>query len=258
MEITETMFHLKCKADDIGKYVLLPGDPGRTDVIAGYVDNARLISSNREFRIWTGSLEGEFVSIVSTGIGGPSAAIAIEELVMCGANTFIRIGTCGGMQSEVPAGQLVIPTGAVRMEGTSHEYMPGAFPAVPDFDLASAIVNSAKELSIPYVSGVVHCKDSFYGQHSPERMPVANRLTDDWNAWIAAGVVASEMESAALFVAASVLHVRCASVLNMIWNQERENKYGIECTPQLDMDAAVKTAIKALRSIIREDKNNLL
>lgn len=254
MEITETMFHLKCRADDIGKYVLLPGDPGRTDVIAGYIDDARLIGSNREFRIWSGSLEGELVSIVSTGIGGPSAAIAIEELVMCGADTFIRIGTCGGMQSEVPAGQLVIPTGAVRMEGTSHEYMPSAFPAVPDFDLASAIVNAAKELSIPYVSGVVHCKDSFYGQHDPERMPVANRLTDDWNAWIAAGVVASEMESAALFVAASVLHVRCASVLNMIWNQEREKKYGIECTPQLDMDTAVKTAVKALRSVIQEDK----
>lgn len=258
MEITETMFHLKCRADDIGKYVLLPGDPGRTDVIAGYIDDARLIGSNREFRIWSGSLDGELVSIVSTGIGGPSAAIAIEELVMCGADTFIRIGTCGGMQSEVPAGQLVIPTGAVRMEGTSHEYMPSAFPAVPDFDLASAIVNAAKELSIPYVSGVVHCKDSFYGQHDPERMPVANRLKDDWNAWIAAGVVASEMESAALFVAASVLHVRCASVLNMIWNQEREKKYGIECTPRLDMDTAVKTAVKALRSIIREDKNNLL
>lgn len=255
MKPEEIMFHLKCRAEDIGKYVLLPGDPGRADFIAGYLDNSRLIGRNREFTIWTGSLEGVPVSVVSTGIGGPSAAIAMEELVMCGADTFIRVGTCGGMQAEVSAGQLVVPTGAVRMEGTSREYMPIAFPAVPDFSLTCAIVQAAKELSLPYVTGVVQCKDSFYGQHSPERMPIANRLTDDWNAWIAAGVLASEMESAALFVTAAVLHVRCATVLNMIWNQEREKKYGIESVPQLDMDAAVRTAVQAMKIVIEDDEN---
>lgn len=254
MKPTETMFHLKCTSEDIGKYVFLPGDPARADVIAQYLDSPRLIVRSREFTTWTGSLCGEPVSVTSTGIGGPSAAIAIEELVMCGADTFIRIGTCGGMQAEIPAGQLVIPTGAVRMEGTSHEYMPSAFPAVPDPGLANALVCAAKELSLPYVTGVVHCKDSFYGQHSPERMPVANRLKDDWNAWIAAGVLASEMESAALFVAASTLHVRCATVLNMIWNQEREAKYGTEAVPQLDMDAAIKAAVRAMKGIIAEDR----
>ncbi len=254
MKPEEVMFHLNCRAEDIGKYVFLPGDPGRADFIAGYLDDARLIGRNREFTIWTGSLDEVPVSVVSTGIGGPSAVIAMEELVMCGADTFIRVGTCGGMQSEVPAGQLVVPTGAVRMEGTSREYMPIAFPAVPDFSLTCALVRAAKELSMPYVTGVVQCKDSFYGQHSPERMPVANRLIDDWNAWIAAGVLASEMESAALFVTASVLHVRCATVLNMIWNQEREKKYGIDTVPQLDMDAAVRTAVHAMRAIIKDDK----
>lgn len=254
MKPEEVMFHLKCRAEDVGRYVILPGDPGRADFIAEYLDEAMLVGRNREFTIWTGSLDGEAVSVVSTGIGGPSAAIAMEELVMCGADTFIRVGTCGGMQAEVPAGQIVIPTGAVRMEGTSREYMPIAFPAVPDFGLTCNLVQAAKELSMSYVTGVVQCKDSFYGQHSPERMPVANRLTDDWNAWIAAGVLASEMESAALFVTAAVLHVRCAAVLNMIWNQEREKKYGIEPVPQLDMDAAVSTAVQAMRNIIKEDR----
>lgn len=255
MQQTETMFHLHCKAEEIGNYVLLPGDPGRTKHIAQYLDNARLIVENREFTTWTGSLEGVSVSVTSTGIGGPSAAIAMEELVQCGAHTFIRIGTCGGMQADVPAGQLVIPTGAVRMEGTSHEYMPAAFPAVPDFSLTCALVDAAQKLEKPFVAGVVQCKDSFYGQHSPERMPIAQRLINDWDAWKAAGVLASEMESAALFVVASTLHVRCATVLNMIWNQEREKKYGIAPSPDLDMNAAIETAVTAMKNIIRNDKN---
>ncbi|MGN0631935.1 MAG: uridine phosphorylase [Ruminococcus sp.] len=254
MKPSETMFHLKCTSEDIGKYVFLPGDPARADYIAKFLDSPRLIVRNREFTTWTGTLCGEPVSVTSTGIGGPSAAIAMEELVMCGADTFIRIGTCGGMQAEIPAGQLVVATSAVRMEGTSHEYMPPAFPAAADFGLTEKLVQAAKELSFPYVTGIVHCKDSFYGQHSPERMPVANRLKDDWNAWIAAGVLASEMESAALFVAASTLHVRCATVLNMIWNQEREAKYGTEAVPQLDMDAAIKTAVLAMKKVIEEDR----
>lgn len=256
MTVSETMFHLGCTAEDVGKYVFVPGDPARTDLIAQYLDEPRLIVRKREFSTWTGSLDGVPVSVTSTGIGGPSAAIAMEELVMCGAHTFIRIGTCGGMQSEIPAGQLVIPTGAVRMEGTSHEYMPAAFPAVPDFGLTCALSDAAKELGMPHVTGIVQCKDSFYGQHSPQRMPVAQKLLNDWEAWKAAGVIASEMESAALFVVASTLHVRCATVLNMIWNQEREAKYGTEAIPQLDMDAAIKTAVLAMRKIIMQDKRS--
>ncbi|MBQ8515562.1 MAG: uridine phosphorylase [Ruminococcus sp.] len=253
MQQSETMFHLHCKAEDIGKYVLLTGDPGRTEKIARYLENPRQTSQNREYNIWTGTLNGVPVSVASTGIGGPSAAICMEELVLCGAHTFIRIGTCGGMQADVPAGQLVIPTGVVRMEGTSHEYMPAAFPAVPDFSLTRMLADSAEELDKKYVTGVVQCKDSFYGQHSPERMPIAQRLINDWNAWIAAGVLASEMESAALFVIASVLHVRCATVLNMIWNQEREKKYGITPQPDMDMNAAIKVAVEAMRKAIQAD-----
>ena len=254
MQQTDRMFHLHCKAEDIGKYVFLPGDPGRTETIARHLDNPRLIARNREFTTWTGSLEGVPVSVTSTGIGGPSAAIAMEELVQCGAHTFLRIGTCGGMQPDVPAGQLVIPTGAVRMEGTSHEYMSPAFPAVPDFGLTCALAHAAEQLHLKYATGVVQCKDSFYGQHSPERMPIANRLTDDWHAWKAAGVLASEMESAALFVVAAALHVRCATVLNMIWNQERERQYGIAPPPDLDMHPAIRVAVAAMRTVIQKDE----
>ncbi len=249
----EKMFHLKIAPEDIGKYVFLPGDPARADFIAQFCENPRLIVRNREFTTWTGTLQGVPERVVSTGIGGPSAAIALEELVQCGAHTFIRIGTCGGMQSEIPAGQLVVATGAVRMEGTSHEYMPAAFPAVADFGITRALADSAKELGLPHVTGVVQCKDSFYGQHSPHRMPVGDRLINDWKAWIQAGVIASEMESAALFVVSAVLGVRCGTVLNMIWNQEREKKYGLEKIPQLDMDAAVRTAIAAMKKLINDD-----
>ena len=253
MQSSEKMFHLSCTPEDIGRYVLLPGAPERADVIASYLDDARLIGRNREFTIWTGNLSGERVTVTSTGIGGPSAAIAMEELVMCGADTFIRVGTCGGMQPDILPGQLIIPTGAVRMEGTSHEYMPSAYPAVPDFGLTSEIVNAAESLSYPFRAGVVHCKDSFYGQHDPAHKPVANRLINDWNAWKAAGVLASEMESAALFVVAATLHVRCATVLNMIWNQENKEGYGTDSAPKLDMDTAIKTAVEALRRIIEKD-----
>ena len=253
MQSSEKMFHLSCTPEDIGRDVLLPGAPERADVIASYLDDARLIGRNREFTIWTGKLSGEKVTVTSTGIGGPSAAIAMEELVMCGADTFIRVGTCGGMQPDILPGQLIIPTGAVRMEGTSHEYMPSAYPAVPDFGLTSEIVNAAESLSYPFRAGVVHCKDSFYGQHDPAHKPVANRLINDWNAWKAAGVLASEMESAALFVVAATLHVRCATVLNMIWNQENKEGYGTDSAPKLDMDAAIKTAVEALRRIIAKD-----
>ena len=253
MQSSEKMFHLSCTPEDIGRYVLLPGAPERADVIASYLDDARLIGRNREFTIWTGKLSGERVTVTSTGIGGPSAAIAMEELVMCGTDTFIRVGTCGGMQPDILPGQLIIPTGAVRMEGTSHEYMPSAYPAVPDFGLTSEIVNAAESLSYPFRAGVVHCKDSFYGQHDPAHKPVANRLINDWNAWKAAGVLASEMESAALFVVAATLHVRCATVLNMIWNQENKEGYGTDSAPKLDMDAAIKTAVEALRRIIAKD-----
>ena len=201
--MAERQFHIQCTAEDIGHYVFLPGDPDRVPWIASYLENAQKVAQSREFTTYTGTLDGTRVSVTSTGIGGPSAAIAMEELVALGAHTFLRIGTCGGMQPELVPGALIIPTGAIRMEGTSQEYMPLAFPAVPDFGLTEHLVCAARAAAYDYHTGVVQCKDSFYGQHSPETMPVAPTLLQNWQAWKAAGTLASEMESAALFTVAA-------------------------------------------------------
>ena len=160
-------FHLKIKPGDIGSYVILPGDPGRCRHIAAYLENPQKIAENREFTTYTGTLDGVKVSVVSTGIGGPSAAIALEELIHCGAHTFIRVGTSCGMQPEVLGGDLVIATGAVRMDGTGTEYAPIEYPATAHFDVVQALQQAAAQSGNRFHIGVVQCKDSFYGQHEP-------------------------------------------------------------------------------------------
>ncbi|MBR1780532.1 MAG: uridine phosphorylase [Oscillospiraceae bacterium] len=249
------MYHIGLSQGEAGEYVILPGDPGRCEAIARYFDAPAFVASNREFTTWSGSLEGAHVSAVSTGIGGPSAAIAMEELHQIGVHTFLRIGTCGGIRLDVQSGDVVIATGAVRMEGTSREYAPVEFPAVADFDVTQALAESARALGYPYKIGVVQCKDSFYGQHSPDRMPVCAALEQKWEAWKRLGVLASEMESAALFTVAAALGVRCGSCFHVIWNQERE-KAGLDQTEDHDTDAAVRVAVEALRRLIRRDREN--
>ena len=252
--MAERQFHIQCTAEDIGHYVFLPGDPDRVPWIASYLENAQKVAQSREFTTYTGTLDGTRVSVTSTGIGGPSAAIAMEELAALGAHTFLRIGTCGGMQPDVKSGDIVIATGAVRMEGTSQEYMPLAFPAVPDFGLTEHLVCAARAAAYDYHTGVVQCKDSFYGQHSPETMPVAPTLLQNWQAWKAAGTLASEMESAALFTVAAARHVRCATILQMLWNQERQAVVRDKEHAASDMTHAIEVAVAAMRAVIRENK----
>lgn len=252
--MAERQFHIQCTAEDIGHYVFLPGDPDRVPWIASYLENAQKVAQSREFTTYTGTLDGTRVSVTSTGIGGPSAAIAMEELAALGAHTFLRIGTCGGMQPELVPGALIVPTGAIRMEGTSQEYMPLAFPAVPDFELTEHLVCAARAAAYDYHTGVVQCKDSFYGQHSPETMPVAPALLQNWQAWKAAGTLASEMESAALFTVAAARHVRCATILQMLWNQERQAVVRDKEHAASDMTHAIEVAVAAMRAVIRENK----
>lgn len=244
-------YHIGLKKGEVGKYVILPGDPKRCAKIASYFDDPVLVADNREFVTYTGTLDGTKVSVTSTGIGGPSAAIAMEELVRAGADTFIRVGTCGGMQPEVKSGDLVIATGAIRAEGTSREYAPIEYPAVSDFQLCNHLVQAAQTLGYPHHTGVVQCKDSFYGQHEPASMPVSYELEAKWAAWKRMGCLASEMESAALFIVAHYLHVRCASIFLTVANQERE-KLGLENPIVHDTDSAIRTAIEALRALIHE------
>ncbi len=249
----ELQYHINCRRGDVGEYCILPGDPGRCEKIAKYFDDARPVAYNREYNIYTGSLLGVPVSVCSTGIGGPSAAIAMEELAACGVHTFVRVGTCGGIAQKVRAGDCVIASGAVRQEGTSREYAPIEFPAVSDTEVLSALISSAKELGFTYHAGVVQCKDSFYGQHSPQRMPIANELLEKWEAWKRLGVLASEMESAALFTVAAALGVRCGSAFHVVWNQERAN-LGIDrdASENHDTDRAIRVAIGAIKSMIED------
>lgn len=253
MIVNGKQMHLAICPGDVGRYCILPGDPGRCEKIACYFDDAHFVAQNREFVIYTGTLLGEKISVCSTGIGGPSTAIAVEELFDCGADTFIRIGTCGGIQERVMGGDAVIATGAVRQEGTSREYMPIEFPAVADFDVVQALRHGAGEMGLRYHIGVVQAKDSFYGQHSPQRMPVAPQLEDQWRAWKKGGVLASEMESAALFVISSVLGARAGAVFHVIWNQERAAA-GLS-NPQIhDTDTAIRAAVAGLRYLIQADR----
>lgn len=245
-------YHIQVGSGDVGEYVIMPGDPKRCEKIARYLDDAHFVADSREFTTYTGYLDGVKVSVTSTGIGGPSASIAMEELVKCGAKTFVRIGTCGGMQLDVKSGDIAIATGAVRMEGTSKEYAPIEFPAVPDLAVTNALVQSAKALGVPYHTGVVECKDSFYGQHDPSDMPVGYELKNKWDAWIKLGCIASEMESAALFVVAAARHVRCGSCFLVMANQEREAK-GLPNPVVHDTDMAVRVAVGAVRELIAAD-----
>ena len=246
-------YHIGLKSGDVGKYVILPGDPKRCKKIAEYFDDAALVADNREYTTYTGYLNGEKVSVTSTGIGGPSASIALEELVNVGAETFIRVGTCGGIDTGVKGGDVVIATGAVRMEGTSKEYAPIEFPAVANIDIVNALVKAAKNLDYTAHTGIVQCKDSFYGQHNPDRMPVNYELVNKWEAWKRLGCLASEMESAALFVVASFLKVKIGSVFLTVANQERE-KLGLENPVVHDTEKAIKTAVEALKILIAENK----
>ena len=253
MIASERQFHINCMEGEVGRYCLLPGDPGRSEKIARCFDNPVHVTTNREYVTYTGTLLGEKVSVTSTGIGGPSAAIAMEELANIGADTFVRVGPCGGSKLDVASGDIVVATGAVRMEGASREYAPIEFPAVADYEVLTALVDAAKASGRRWYAGVVQCKDSFYGQHSPERMPVAYELQNKWEAWKRLGVLASEMESAALFTVAAARDVRCGSVFHVIWNQER-NAAGLDQTRDEDTDFAIRVGVEAVKLLIRRDR----
>ncbi len=255
LKTDQKQYHIGVSADEVGRYCIIPGDPGRCEKIAAFLDAPRHVGMNREYNIWNGELCGETVTVCSTGIGGPSTAIAVEELAACGADTFIRVGTCGGISLDVCSGDVVIANGAVRQDGTSHEYAPAEFPAVPDTEVLMALVGEARKEGLRYHTGVVQSKDSFYGQHSPQRMPTQGALLEKWEAWRRLGVLASEMEASTLFCVASALGVRSGAVFMSVWNQERFLA-GLDgdADETHDTERAIRVAIGALRSIIESDR----
>jgi len=251
-------YHLHTTAEQLGKYVILPGDPGRVEKIAALLDNPKHIATNREYVTYTGELNGVPVSVCSTGIGGPSAAIAVEELIKCGCHTFIRVGTSGGMNMKVMGGDLIIASAAIRGDGTSAEYLTPDYPAVADFEVMSALVEAAKTTSNDedgnkYHVGVCQSKDSFYGEVAPETMPEATRLQNRWDAYVRAGCLTSEMEAATLFAVALVREVRAGAVLTALWNVER-SKAGLPDKVCKSSERAIKCAIDAIKILIENDK----
>lgn len=242
-------YHIACGPGDVGRYVFLPGDPGRVPTIAAYLEGAREIARNREYVTFTGSLDGAAVSVTSTGIGAPSAAIALEELAAIGADTFIRVGKSGSLQADLPVGSIVVATGAVRDEGTSRSYLPIEFPAVADLALVNALVAASERLGVAFRYGIIESKDAFYSEVRPESMPLADELTRRWSAYRQAGVLASEMEASALFTIAAWKRLRAGCVV-----QVSDNQYaGHDLGPEVPMDDVIRVAIEATRIQIHLD-----
>lgn len=250
-------FHLKIKNGDVGRYVILPGDPGRVPLIAAKLDNAVQLASNREYNVYTGYLDGVKVSVCSTGIGGPSAAIAVEELIMSGADTFIRVGTSGGINLKVVGGDLLVASAAVRSEGTSREYIPDGYPAAADFDVVRALKDAGDELSTDEDGnrchvGVVQSKDNFYGEIDPNSTGVAAKLNAAWEGYARCGCLTSEMECAAIFSVALLRGVRAGAVLTALWNVERTNA-GLPDKNCESSERAINCAVSAVRKLIKQD-----
>lgn len=252
-------FHLHIKAGDVGRYVLLPGDPGRCEKIAAFFDHPHFIAQNREYVTWTGSLLGEKVSVVSTGIGCPSTAIAVEELVEAGADTFIRVGSSGAMQPNIRLGDIAIVTAAIRDEGTSRQYLPVEFPAVADVDVVQALRTGAERLGLPHHVGVSQSKDSFYGEVERTRMPMAARLEERWNAWIAGGAICSEMESSIIFILASIYRKRAGGAMLIINESDLAEKTTGKDETQIaefDPERVIRVAVEGLKILIEKDRSH--
>ncbi len=247
---TDLMHHIQMRRGDVGRYVFLPGDPGRCEKIASYFENPKLVAYHREYKTYTGTLLGEKVSVTSTGIGGPSTAIAVEELIMIGADTFIRVGTSGGMQPYLHSGDLAVVTAAIRDGGTDLHYLPVEFPAVADVDVVTALRDAAVKMDKTHHLGIVQSKDSFYGQHQPERMPVANRLLNRWKAWQMGGAISSEMEAATIFILSSIYRTRAGGIMMIGMKEESEEKR----KASRDLSSLLETAIEGLKILIERDR----
>ena len=247
----EKKYHIGLAKGEVGEYVLVPGDPGRTPAIAKYLDNAREVAFNREYRTFTGSLLGVPVSAISSGMGGPSVAIAVEELNELGVHTFLRVGTCGAAQPEIKIGDLVIAIGSVRSEGTPNGYVPLEYPAVASIDMVNALVEASKAAAAPYHVGVIRSVDALYSDLMPDRMPRPHQLHEELDMWSRAGVLSNDMETSTLFVVARLRKLR-AGTINLCVDE-----LGAGEIHHLDpsyMDRMLRVAVDALKLLIEHDR----
>jgi uridine phosphorylase len=250
--VGERQYHLQVEAGEVGAYVLLPGDPGRCEVIAERLDGARRIAAHREFTTYTGSLDGVPVSVTSTGIGGPSAAIAVEELVRAGARTLVRVGSCGTLDPGLGFGDVVVVQAAARGDGTPDHYAPAGFPAVADLDVVLALREAARATGHRHRVGVVLTNDAFYAEMEPESFPEEGVIRARWDAWARAGCIAAEMEAATVLTVAAVRRVRAGAVLVVI-DSASQGVGGLPDARGLPVDAAIDVAVDGLRRLIAQD-----
>lgn len=238
------VYHLRVKPGDIGKYVLLPGDPERVPIIAKYWDKHWYVSSHREFVTYSGYYKEVFLSATSTGIGAPSTAIAVEELARVGAEVFIRVGTTGTLKREIKVGDLIVSTAAVRLEGTSKHYIIPEYPAVASYDVVLALIDAAEILGVRYHVGLTASSDSFYvGQERPGfkgYLPSHQRGLIEYLG--NANVLNFEMESSVIFVLANIYGLKAGAICAVIANRATN-----EFAPGAGIEDAIKVSNEAVK-----------
>ena len=247
MAVTEKKYHVGLGPGDVGDYVLVPGDPFRTPLIAKHLDGAREVAFSREYRTFTGKVDGVVVSAMSTGMGGPSVAIGVEELHELGVHTLLRVGTCGALQPEVKVGDLVIAVAAVRSEGTPDGYVPKEYPAVASLDVVNALVESAQSARVPYHVGVMRSVDALYSDLVPDQMPRPD-LRSELEMWTRAGVVGNDMETSTILTLCSLRSMRGGAVLTVV-NEPGEEEIDPARVASLDLSPMFRVAIEAIRGL---------
>jgi len=252
----EIQYHVSLKKGDVGRYVILTGDPGRVPFVAKFFDKAEKVAQNREYVTYTGTLDGIKISAVSTGIGCPSTAICIEELARVGVDTFIRVGTAGSLQSWVKPGDLVMATAVVREEGTTRQYIPITYPAAPDFVTLSALIESVKKLGYSYHYGITHCKDAFYTEINQDH-PMDEENAKLWTCWRKANVLATSMEASAIFILSSLKKLRAAEVVAIIGETYDEKPFSGATEKDVVVEKAIKTALEAIKLLHSNDNKKI-
>jgi uridine phosphorylase len=249
--IEERKYHVGLAAGEVGSYVLIPGDPFRTALIAEHLQDAEERAWSREFRTFTGRVGETPVSACSSGIGGPSMAIAVEELGELGVHTFLRVGTCGGGQPGIRIGDLVVATGAVRSEGTPDVYVPREYPAIASHDVVGACVEAAEAAGAPYHLGVIRSVDALYADLLPERMPRPAELRAELEMWQRVGVVANDMESSTLLIVSALRGWRAGVILLCVDELGAGEIHHLEPSA---MDRLLRVAVDAIRRLIERDR----
>lgn len=247
-ERVDKVLHLRARPNDIGAYVFLCGDPSRVAAISKYFEEQREVTTARGYVIHSGKLSGVRVCVVASGIGGPSTAIAVEELIALGARTFLRVGTCGSLQPHVKIGDTVISTAAVREEGTTRQYIALEYPAVASWDVVQALVHSCQALKSRFHIGLTHCKDAFYSE-LPEYTADPEGTERRWQGWTRGNVLCTEMEASTIYVIASMRGCRAGAILHVVGSTIEGNL--IAKAP--DIENVLKIAIAAMNQLIERD-----